>query len=67
MLETLLLTADYVVSRLWGRTDAHSFRWACLFNQICTGAETEMITEGGEVGFVKRMVEESLGLKHRIR
>lgn len=29
----------------------------------CTGAETEMITTGGEVAFVKRMLEESLQLR----
>jgi 23S rRNA A1618 N6-methylase RlmF len=39
----------------------------CSIRQICTGAETEMITEGGEVGFVKRMVEESVQLRSRCR
>ena len=32
-------------------------------NAICTGAENEMITPGGEVAFVRRMVEESLQTK----
>ncbi|EKM54577.1 uncharacterized protein PHACADRAFT_258520 [Phanerochaete carnosa HHB-10118-sp] len=32
---------------------------------ICTGAETEMITPGGEAAFVRRMVQESLQLKDR--
>lgn len=32
--------------------------------QVCTGAENEMITPGGEVAFVSRMIQEtpSLGL-----
>ncbi|KAL7412224.1 ribosomal RNA large subunit methyltransferase F-like protein [Mrakia frigida] len=34
---------------------------------VCTGAETEMITPGGEVAFVKRMVEESLAFGGRCR
>ncbi|CED82013.1 Predicted DNA methylase [Phaffia rhodozyma] len=36
---------------------------------ICTGAETEMITTGGEVEFVKRMVNEStsMGIQDRCR
>ncbi|BGP03271.1 hypothetical protein JCM10021v2_006998 [Rhodotorula toruloides] len=34
----------------------------------CTGADNEMVTPGGEVAFVSRMVEESLSLgKHKIR
>lgn len=28
--------------------------------QVCTGAEVEMITDGGEVAFVSRMISESL-------
>lgn len=36
-------------------------------NAVCTGADTEMITPGGEVMFVRKMVEESLILKTRCR
>ncbi|KAG9018233.1 hypothetical protein FRB90_011802 [Tulasnella sp. 427] len=34
---------------------------------VCTGAEVEMVTEGGEVGFVRRMILESKELKERCR
>ncbi|KAG8865876.1 hypothetical protein FRC20_009330 [Serendipita sp. 405] len=34
-------------------------------NAVCTGADVEMITEGGEVGFVKRMIEESASVGRR--
>jgi len=34
---------------------------------VCTGAEVEMITPGGEVTFVSRMVEESMAIKDRCR
>jgi 23S rRNA A1618 N6-methylase RlmF len=27
--------------------------------QVCTGADTEMITQGGELAFVSRMIQES--------
>jgi 23S rRNA (adenine1618-N6)-methyltransferase len=33
----------------------------------CTGSETEMVTWGGEVAFVSRMVDESLVLQDRIQ
>ncbi|KAE8166707.1 DUF890 domain protein [Aspergillus tamarii] len=32
----------------------------------CTGAEVEMVTQGGEVAFVSRMIEESLGLRQKV-
>jgi len=34
---------------------------------VCTGSTLEMITEGGEVGFVKRMIEESQTVPLRCR
>ncbi|KAL7923110.1 hypothetical protein ACQKWADRAFT_291253 [Trichoderma austrokoningii] len=33
----------------------------------CTGAEIEMVTEGGEVGFISRIFEESLVLREHIQ
>ncbi|KAL6910264.1 hypothetical protein GGI43DRAFT_378251 [Trichoderma evansii] len=33
----------------------------------CTGAEVEMVTKGGEVGFISRIFEESLVLRERIQ
>lgn len=36
-------------------------------NAVCTGAEVEMITAGGEEGFVSKMVRESLALGERCR
>ncbi|KAK6336692.1 hypothetical protein TWF718_009484 [Orbilia javanica] len=33
----------------------------------CTGSTTEMVTDGGEVTFVNRMVEQSLKLREKIR
>ncbi|OAL62526.1 hypothetical protein A7C99_7112 [Trichophyton rubrum] len=34
---------------------------------VCTGAETEMITPGGEVAFVKKIIQESLDLREAVR
>ena len=34
---------------------------------ICTGAENEMICPDGDVGFVSRIIDESLQLKERVR
>ncbi|KAJ5758438.1 hypothetical protein N7520_005594 [Penicillium odoratum] len=36
-------------------------------SSTCTGAEVEMITAGGEVQFVKRMIDESLQLRDRVK
>jgi 23S rRNA (adenine1618-N6)-methyltransferase len=36
-------------------------------SSACTGAPVEMVCEGGEVGFVQRMINESLGLKERVQ
>ncbi|RPD52939.1 S-adenosyl-L-methionine dependent methyltransferase [Lentinus tigrinus ALCF2SS1-7] len=36
-------------------------------NAVCTGADTEMITPGGEANFVGRMVQESVQLRDRCR
>lgn len=33
----------------------------------CTGSENEMVTSGGEVAFVSRMIDESLVLKDRVQ
>ncbi|CAG7942070.1 unnamed protein product [Penicillium olsonii] len=33
----------------------------------CTGAEVEMVTRGGEVDFVKKMIDESLQLRGRVQ
>jgi 23S rRNA (adenine1618-N6)-methyltransferase len=33
----------------------------------CTGSESEMVTDGGEVVFVSRMIAESLELKDRVQ
>ncbi|KAJ5645831.1 hypothetical protein N7490_002203 [Penicillium lividum] len=36
-------------------------------SSTCTGAEVEMITAGGEVEFVKHMIDESLQLRDRVK
>jgi 23S rRNA (adenine1618-N6)-methyltransferase len=33
----------------------------------CTGSETEMVTKGGEVAFVSKMIDESLVLRDRVQ
>jgi 23S rRNA (adenine1618-N6)-methyltransferase len=35
-------------------------------NAICTGAENEMVCHGGDLGFVTRIVEESLVLREKV-
>jgi 23S rRNA (adenine1618-N6)-methyltransferase len=47
---------------------SHSLGWQG-FNallQACTGASVEMVTAGGEVSFVERMIKESLALRERV-
>jgi len=34
---------------------------------VCTGADVEMVTDGGDAGFVLRMIEESKALRGRIQ
>jgi 23S rRNA (adenine1618-N6)-methyltransferase len=34
---------------------------------VCTGTPNELVTAGGEVQFVERMIDESLVLRHTIR
>lgn len=34
---------------------------------VCSGADVEMVTEGGDLGFVSRMVDESLGLQEQVQ
>lgn len=36
-------------------------------NAVCTGTENEMITPGGEVAFVGKIIKESLTLRARCR
>ncbi|KAJ6107756.1 hypothetical protein N7523_009079 [Penicillium sp. IBT 18751x] len=36
-------------------------------SQTCTGADVEMVTSGGEVAFVTRMIEESMQLRARVQ
>ncbi|KAH7071859.1 hypothetical protein BKA63DRAFT_417755 [Paraphoma chrysanthemicola] len=36
-------------------------------NAVCTGAEVEMICEGGDLGFVTKIVNESLVLKEKVQ
>ena len=34
---------------------------------VCTGTETETVTGGGEVEFVKEIIKDSLAMKEQIR
>jgi len=34
---------------------------------VCMGTSNELVTPGGEVSFVERMIEESLVLRHAVR
>ncbi|KAI0444335.1 hypothetical protein F4803DRAFT_263052 [Xylaria telfairii] len=36
-------------------------------HSACTGAPVEMVCEGGEVGFIQRMIDESLVLRSRVQ
>ncbi|MCJ1259939.1 hypothetical protein MMC24_007778 [Lignoscripta atroalba] len=36
-------------------------------HSACTGAEIEMVTPGGEVAFISRMIEESISLQERVQ
>lgn len=36
-------------------------------NTICTGSETEMVTDGGDLGFMLRMIKESQELRDRVQ
>ena len=38
-----------------------------LPHSVCTATDDETVAEGGEVGFVKKMIQESLELKSQIR
>lgn len=36
-------------------------------SQTCTGADVEMVTSGGEVAFVTRMISESMQLRNEVQ
>ena len=36
-------------------------------HSACTGAEVEMVTPGGEISFISRMIDESVALKTRVQ
>ena len=38
-----------------------------LPHSVCTATDDESITEGGEVAFVRKIIEESMELKHSVR
>ena len=50
-----MLYDEFNFSR-WLRWNFHQY---CSVSQVCTGADVEMITPGGEVAFVQKMIEES--------
>lgn len=35
-------------------------------NAVCTGSQNEMVCEGGDLGFVARMVDESIALREKV-
>ena len=38
-----------------------------LPHSVCTATDEESITDGGEVAFVKKIIQESIELKHTVR
>ncbi|KAJ4289149.1 hypothetical protein N0V90_011491 [Kalmusia sp. IMI 367209] len=48
------------------RQSLHGENKTWLPNAVCTGAEVEMVCSGGDLGFVTRIVEESLILRDRV-
>ena len=49
------------------RKDSLSINKGVSFGQACTGAEIEMVTPGGEVAFVHRLIAESIELKEQVQ
>ncbi|XP_071944502.1 RNA N(6)-adenosine-methyltransferase mettl16-like [Antedon mediterranea] len=52
-----MLEAQGILSRSMDRAEPKS---------VCTAAEIECIADGGEVEFVKRMIQDSLKLRHKV-